>query len=135
VVRFRSSVHAETPIGICACEPFPFDAEYRLALVKQLDRVPVRVVSIATLIAMKVAAGRPQDLIDVDQLKLRLAPLTGPEPGEDGIDWRLATWEGSRREQLRQWAALSLEETVRAQEEMARLAERLAASRARRASS
>ncbi len=47
----------------------------------------------------------------------------------DAIDWRLTTWEGSRREQLRRWAALSLEEILRAQEEMADLAERLAASR------
>lgn len=47
----------------------------------------------------------------------------------DAIDWRLTTWEGSRREQLRRWAALSLEEILRAQEEMADLAERLGASR------
>jgi hypothetical protein len=35
-------------------------------------------------------------------------------------------WEGAEREQLRRWAQLSLEEIVRAQEEMQSLAERLA---------
>ena len=41
------------------------------------------------------------------------------------IDWSLTTWEGAEREQLRRWAELSLEEIVRAQEEMQSLAERL----------
>lgn len=44
------------------------------------------------------------------------------------IDWKLTTWEGSEREQLRRWAALSLEEILRAQEEMRELAERLSGS-------
>lgn len=43
----------------------------------------------------------------------------------DSFDWSLTSWEGSRREQLRQWAKLTLEEIVRAQEEMAELNERL----------
>lgn len=47
-------------------------------------------------------------------------------PGsESEIDWSLTTWEGVTREQLRRWAALSLEEIVQAQEEMQQLAERL----------
>lgn len=53
--------------------------------------------------------------------------MTRPEPGGDRIDWTLTTWEGSRREQLRRWAALSLEEIIRAQEEMAELAGQLRA--------
>lgn len=48
------------------------------------------------------------------------------EPAQP-IDWSLTTWEGAEREQLRRWAALTLEEIVRAQEEMQRLADRLAA--------
>ena len=40
-------------------------------------------------------------------------------------DLSLTTWEGAEREQLRRWAALSLEEIIRAQEEMRELAERL----------
>jgi hypothetical protein len=47
-------------------------------------------------------------------------------PSEDKpIDWTLTTWEGAEREQLRRWAQLSLEEIVRAQEEMQSLAEQL----------
>lgn len=41
------------------------------------------------------------------------------------IDWSLTTWAGAEREQLRRWAALSLEEILLAQEEMQDLAERL----------
>lgn len=44
------------------------------------------------------------------------------------IDWSLTTWEGSRREELRRWSALTLEEIVRAQEEMQQLADRLSQS-------
>ena len=48
-----------------------------------------------------------------------------PRSEETAIDWRLTTWEGAEREQLRRWAALSLEEILRAQEEMQSLADRL----------
>ena len=44
----------------------------------------------------------------------------------DGIDWSLTTWEGARREQLRRWSELSLEEIIRAQEEMREISEWLA---------
>ena len=44
----------------------------------------------------------------------------------DSFDWSLTTWEGSRREQLRRWAQLTLEEIVQAQEEMAEMTEGLA---------
>lgn len=47
----------------------------------------------------------------------------------ESFDWSLTTWEGSRREQLRQWAKLSIEEIVRAQEEMAELNQRFADTR------
>jgi hypothetical protein len=53
-----------------------------------------------------------------------------PDPDVAPIDWALTTWEGARREQLRRWAQLSLEEIVAAQEEMQELAEWLSASRA-----
>lgn len=39
------------------------------------------------------------------------------------IDWGLTTWEGAQREQLRRWAELSLEEILRAQEEMQEIAD------------
>ncbi len=41
----------------------------------------------------------------------------------DGIDFSLTTWEGSRREQMRRWAALPLERIILALEEMQELAE------------
>jgi len=39
-------------------------------------------------------------------------------PDDDKIDWSLTTWEGARREQLRRWAQLPLENIVAALEEM-----------------
>lgn len=36
------------------------------------------------------------------------------EQQPDNIDWQLTTWEGSRREQLRRWAALPLEQMIQA---------------------
>jgi len=37
------------------------------------------------------------------------------------IDWNLTTWEGSRRETLKRWAALPLEQIISALEEMQQL--------------
>ncbi|HEX2824748.1 MAG TPA: hypothetical protein VHP37_00265 [Burkholderiales bacterium] len=51
-----------------------------------------------------------------------MAESADPKP----IDWSLTTWEGARREQLRRWSELTLEEIIRAQEEMRELAEALA---------
>ena len=45
------------------------------------------------------------------------------ERDKDAIDWSLTTWEGARREQLRRWSELSLEEIIRAQEELRELSE------------
>lgn len=50
------------------------------------------------------------------------------ERHDDMVDWSLTTWDGSRREQLRRWAALPLEQIIRAIEEMEALAERLSAA-------
>jgi len=40
---------------------------------------------------------------------------------EAKIDWSLTTWEGSRRETLKRWAALPLEQIISALEEMQEL--------------
>ena len=53
-------------------------------------------------------------------------PDNKPPAGE--IDWRLTTWEGSRREQLRRWAQLPLEDIVRAIEEMQDISQQLGAA-------
>jgi hypothetical protein len=55
--------------------------------------------------------------------------MADPEQADVRIDWRLTTWEGAEREQLRRWSELSLESILRAQEEMAELAARLASPR------
>jgi hypothetical protein len=47
------------------------------------------------------------------------------------IDWSLTTWEGSRREQRRRWAALPLENIVAALEEMEDLAREFASVESR----
>lgn len=39
------------------------------------------------------------------------------------VDWNLTTWEGARREQLRRWAQLPLEQIIAALEEMQELSE------------
>lgn len=36
----------------------------------------------------------------------------------ENIDWSLTTWEGSRREQIRRWSQLTMDEILAAQEEM-----------------
>ncbi len=46
----------------------------------------------------------------------------------DGIDWSLTTWEGSRRETLRRWAQLPLENIITALEEMREFNEALTVS-------
>jgi hypothetical protein len=49
----------------------------RRAEVIELDETPVRVASIEDLIAMKRAAGRPQDQIDVEALEIARSRLRG----------------------------------------------------------
>lgn len=73
VLQFWSERHIETPVDVFVSEPFPFEEEYQRALVKPLHgAIPVRFVSIPTLIRMKEAAGRPQDRIDIEHLRMRL---------------------------------------------------------------
>lgn len=50
-------------------------------------------------------------------------------PGKE-IDWNTTTWEGSRREQLRAWCALTLRERLLAVEEMTALSDQFAQMRA-----
>ena len=70
VLQLYSDAHRETPIDVFVAEPFDFDSEYAEAMVKALPGVaPVRFVSIATLIRMKEAAGRPEDLLDAKYLR------------------------------------------------------------------
>jgi hypothetical protein len=69
VLNFWSESHRDTPIDVFVTEPFPFDEEYAQALIKPLGSIPVRFVSIASLILMKEVAGRQQDRIDIEYLR------------------------------------------------------------------
>ena len=72
VLRFHSDEHWETPVDVFVSEPFPFDEEYDRAVIRELAGIGgIRVVSLRTLMRMKEAAGRPQDLADLDNLRLR----------------------------------------------------------------
>lgn len=125
VLAFRSDRHPETPVKVFAAEPFAFEDEYRRSLVKPLhESIAVRFVCIETLIRMKEASGRLADRADAEQLRLTLKVDEPVElkPGE--IDWRLTTWEGSRREQFRRWRALPVENAIAALEEMEEITER-----------
>lgn len=73
VLQLWSDDHLETPIDIFVQEPFVFDDEHAKALIKLLyGSIEVRFVSIPTLIKMKKAAGREQDKIDIEHLRIRL---------------------------------------------------------------
>jgi len=78
VLQFWSDNHRETSIDIFVHEPFSFDEEYANALIKPLyGSIEVRFVSIPTLIKMKEAAGREQDRIDIEHLRMRLEDDAG----------------------------------------------------------
>jgi hypothetical protein len=69
VLAFHSELHAETPVDVFASEPFDFTAEHAAAMVVELaPGLPVRIVRLPTLLAMKRAAGRPQDQADIAEL-------------------------------------------------------------------
>ena len=73
VFQLWSDAHPETSVDIFVTEPFDFDEEYARAVVKPLrDNLPVRFVSIPTLIRMKQLANRPQDQIDIEHLRMRM---------------------------------------------------------------
>lgn len=54
--------------------------------------------------------------------------MAEPDRLDEAIDWRLTTWEGAQREQMRRWAELPLENIIRALEEMEQVAAQLAES-------
>ena len=47
------------------------------------------------------------------------------EPQGSEFDWQVTSFEGARREQLRRWAELPLEDVIRAIEEMQDIAQQL----------
>jgi hypothetical protein len=72
VLRFYSDLHRETAVDLFVSEPFSFDEEYDRATIRHDSGIgELRVVSLAALKRMKQEAGRPQDLADLDNLRLR----------------------------------------------------------------
>jgi hypothetical protein len=70
VLKLWSDEHSRTPIDIFVYEPFPVAAELeRCVLLEISPGVKAPVVTLATLLEMKRAVGRPQDLIDIDELE------------------------------------------------------------------
>jgi len=71
VLNFRSDAHRETPVDLFITEPFDFEEEYRAALIQESAAgLPVRILRLDSLLRMKAAAGRGQDLADIDELNL-----------------------------------------------------------------
>ena len=65
------SIAAALNLDIFVLEPFDFAEEYRAAEERELALgLSVRIVSLATLFAMKRVANRPKDLADIDELSL-----------------------------------------------------------------
>ena len=56
-------------VDLFAEEPIPFTELWEASNVVDVQGVPVRVASVEHLIAMKTAAGRPQDLADIAALE------------------------------------------------------------------
>jgi hypothetical protein len=70
VLQFWSDAHRETPIDVFVEVPFDFSAEIAHAPVKEMNGVgSVAYVTLPTLIRMKEAAGRDQDLMDLKHLR------------------------------------------------------------------
>ncbi|MGZ8203174.1 MAG: hypothetical protein ACXWUB_07985 [Burkholderiales bacterium] len=71
VFNLRSDHHRETGVDIFVSEPFDFNREYENALTGDiLPDVPVRFVTLPTLLRMKESAGRAKDQEDIRQLRL-----------------------------------------------------------------
>ena len=69
VLKLWSDQHRRTPVDIFVYEPFDFDCETKVApLLEVAPGLAAPVVSLPTLLEMKRAAGRPQDLIDITEL-------------------------------------------------------------------
>jgi hypothetical protein len=104
VLNFHSDLHRPFTVDVFVSEPFDFDREYEAAMQGELaPGLTVRFVSIPAL-RSSAAMSREAD-----------------------ASWETATWEGSRRAQVRSALALTVRERLQALEALAELAQRLAA--------
>lgn len=70
VLKLWSDHHRRTPIDVFVYEPFDFEQEASQAVrYRVAGEETAAVVSYGTLLAMKAAAGREKDLLDIQQLR------------------------------------------------------------------
>jgi hypothetical protein len=70
VFSLVSDRHPDVTIDIFTKEPFAFDREYSRSDVLELaSNVPAFVVSVATLLALKIEANRDKDRDDIEKLR------------------------------------------------------------------
>lgn len=69
-LKLWSDSHRRTPVDVFIYEPFDFEREFAAAIREPvLGEITAPIVSYDVLLAMKRAAGRPQDLADVEDLE------------------------------------------------------------------
>ena len=69
-LKLWSDHHQRTPVDIFVYEPFPFERELQRAeRLEVCDGVMAPVVALETLLQMKREAGRPQDMLDIQELE------------------------------------------------------------------
>ncbi len=78
VFQLWDPANPERSVDVFVREPLDFSAMLSEAVIKDLDGVPIRVASIRHLIILKLAAGRPLDLDDVQALR-EIAAEAGQE--------------------------------------------------------
>lgn len=84
VLKLWSDGHRRTPIDVFVYEPFDFAVEYAAAAREEvMPSLKAPVVRYETLLAMKRAAGRPQDLVDIADLE-RIQELRKEFPDDKG---------------------------------------------------
>lgn len=69
VFSLFSAAHAATELDLFVECPFEFEAAWKRALRRESGGVTMTFASLADLLALKRAAARPQDLIDVAELE------------------------------------------------------------------
>jgi len=95
VFSFQDPSDPLREVDLFAEDQVPFEELYAASELLLAGRREVRVASVEHLIAMKVAAGRPRDLSDVEALR------RGSAGCSDGDPWEAATFEGLTAVQAR----------------------------------
>jgi len=128
VFSLWSTDHPSTEVDLFVASPFAdFDAVYKRAAWRQIaPDVDASFASLNDLVALKRAAARPQDLLDVERLLELDNDISGDRVREMEGEWEIG-WDGHARAQQSRFATLPLTEKIRWLEEAQRLAEQLRA--------